>query len=146
LPALRIGVQLVGDDLAATPPGLALARHGAVQRVVGFTIDGGPGSAGERMVEAVASGELDAAVAWGPQVGWFAARAKPRIEWSFARAPTDVPLPFEFAIAVGVRKGDTALRDELQRALDARRVDIDALLAEYDVPRTDARLQQARRR
>ena len=35
LATLRIGVQLIGNDLAATPPGLALARAGAVNGVVG---------------------------------------------------------------------------------------------------------------
>src|SRR4051812_38310844 len=37
LPTLAIGVQLIGEDLAATPAGHALARHGAVDRVVGYT-------------------------------------------------------------------------------------------------------------
>src|SRR4051812_47269122 len=40
LRTLRIGIQFVAGDLAATPPALALARAGAVDRVVGYTVDG----------------------------------------------------------------------------------------------------------
>jgi hypothetical protein len=36
-----------------------------------------------------------------------------------------------------VRKGDTALRDRLDEILQRRRADIDAILAQYHVPRTD---------
>ena len=39
---------------------------------------------------------------------------------------------------MGVRKGDTALRDALDAALDRRRADVDAILAAYAVPRVEA--------
>jgi mxaJ protein len=35
LPALRIGVQMIGDDFANTPPAHALARRGMTRNVVG---------------------------------------------------------------------------------------------------------------
>lgn len=140
LPALRIGVQLIGNDLAASPPGYALARHGAVDGVRGFTTDGGSepgqGPVGERMVRALARGEVDALLAWGPQVGWFADHAAMQVQ--AASPPPDVQLPFAFGMAVAVRKGDEVLRDRLQQALDAQRDQVDAVLAEYGVPRVDA--------
>jgi len=137
LPALRIGVQLIGNDLAASPPGHALAAHGAIDHVTGFTVDGGDAPAGERMVDAVARHELDAAFAWGPQVGWFAQAHAGQVSVRTAAPPADLPLPFDFGISMAVRPGDKALRDQLQTALDARRADIDAALATYDVPRVD---------
>lgn len=134
---LRLGVQLVGNDLAATPPGHALAAHGYVDNVRGFTIYG-EGPAAQRMVEAVARGELDAAVVWGPQAGWFATHAAAPLELHPAPAPAETGrMPFEFDIAMGVRRGDKALRDELDAVLERRRADIDAILAAYAVPRTD---------
>src|SRR3954471_20137693 len=36
----RVGVQLIGDDFAATPPGYALAQAGATGNVVGYPIAG----------------------------------------------------------------------------------------------------------
>jgi len=133
---LRIGVQLVGNDMAATPPGYALARHGAVEHVVGYT-SYGDGPAAARMVREVAAGRLDAAVIWGPQAGYFVQRSAVPLRLSAAPQPADVPAPFEFAIAMGVRHGDTALKQELDAILERRRADIDAILAEYAVPRTD---------
>jgi quinoprotein dehydrogenase-associated probable ABC transporter substrate-binding protein len=134
---LRIGVQLVGNDLAATPPGHALARHGHVDNVRGSTVFG-DGPAAQRMIAGVAAGELDVALAWGPQAGWYAARAHPALEVRLARHDSEpANLPFEFDIAMGVRRGDTALRDELDAIIDRRRAEIDAILAAYRVPRTD---------
>jgi mxaJ protein len=137
LSTLRIGVQLIGNDLAASPPGHALARHGAIDHVTGFTVDGGDTPVGERMVDAVARHDLDAAFAWGPQVGWFAHADAGRVNVRAAAPPPDLPLAFDFAISMAVRPGDKPLRDQLQAALDGRRADIDAALAEYDVPRVD---------
>lgn len=133
LSVLKVGVQLPGDDLAATPPGHALALRGAVDKVVGFTVYG-EHPVGERIVEAIAAGRLDAAVVWGPAAGFFA-HAK-RLHVSIAAAPPELAsLPFQFSIAVGVRKGEAALRDRLDEALAARKTDIDEILDEYSVPR-----------
>lgn len=138
LPRLRIGVQLVGNDLAATPAGHALAMTGQLENVRGFTIYG-DGPASQRMIGAIANGTLDAALVWGPQAGYFAARATLPLELRFARPPAGLAsVPFEFDMAMGVRRGDMALRDELDAILERRRSDIDAILAEYSVPRTDA--------
>src|SRR3982751_5798389 len=59
LAALRVGVQLPGNDGAATPAGYALAAKGATENVRGYTVYGEQPAA-QRIVEAVARGELDA--------------------------------------------------------------------------------------
>ena len=88
------------------------------------------------MVAAVASGEIDAALIWGPQAGYFARRAA--LEVRAARPPFGLAgVPFEFDIAMGVRRGDRALRDEIDAIIERRRADIDAILAAYSVPRSD---------
>jgi mxaJ protein len=46
-------------------------------------------------------------------------------------------MPFEFGIAMGVARGNVALRDRLDAVLARRKPDIDAILAAYHVPRTD---------
>jgi mxaJ protein len=43
-------------------------------------------------------------------------------------------LPMTFAIAVGVRRGETALKEQIDAILERRRDDIARLLAEYHVP------------
>jgi quinoprotein dehydrogenase-associated probable ABC transporter substrate-binding protein len=135
LRSMRLGVQLIGNDLAATPPGLALAEHGAVENVTGFTIYG-EGPAAERMVEAIEHGSLDGCLAWGPQVAYFARRADPPLEVTLLTAPAGMEaIPFTYPISMGVRKADGALRDRLDRALERRHADIEAILDSYAVPR-----------
>jgi mxaJ protein len=136
LATLRIGVQLVGDDLAMTPPGHALAARGLHDNVRGFPVMG-EGPAPQRIVRALQQGELDVAVIWGPQAGYYAARAG-SLPVSLAEAPADVAgIPFAYSISMGVKRGNRALRDTLDAAIDKRRADIDAILAAYSVPRLD---------
>lgn len=134
--ARRIGVQLIGNDMAATPAGHALTRAGATARVTGFTIFG-DGPAAERMIAALDTGKIDAALVWGPQAGYFAARARAPLKISIARAPAGTPEPFEFDVALGVKRCNKALLAELDGVLQRRQRDIDTILAAYHVPRTD---------
>lgn len=131
----RVGVQLVGDDLAATPPGHALAQAGALDNVVGFPL-AGEQPAAERMVQALARGELDAAFVWGPQAGYYALHAPVPLRLHYVPPPAGLKdQPFAFAIAMGVRRGDRALRDRLDDFIARRQADIDRILADYGVPR-----------
>jgi mxaJ protein len=136
LKRLRVGVQLIGDDMAASPPGYALARHGATGNVRGFPVPGDEPAAA-RMVHAVERGELDALVVWGPQSGWFARRATVPLRVTVLAAPSDLPkaLSFEYSIGMGVRRGDKALRAALDDFIRRRQGDIDRILADYAVPR-----------
>lgn len=148
-PALRtavVGVQLIGDDGANSPPAHALARRGIVQNVRGYTVYGNyadPLPAG-RIVTAVATGEIDVAIVWGPLAGYLAARSGVPLEIAPVLPQIDGPLlPMVFDIAMGVRRADTAFRDEIDRALADRRADIDRVLAAYHVPRLDRAADQA---
>ena len=139
LRTLRVGVQLVGDDGANSPPAHALSRRGIVRNLVGYSVYGdyrteSPPSA---IVAAVARGDVDIAAAWGPLAGYFAARQRVPLDLTPVAPQMDGPLPQAFDIALGVRRGDTARRDRLDRILRQHRTAVDALLAEYHVPRVD---------
>ena len=130
----RIGVQVIGDDMAASPPGHALVAAGAIDNVIGFPLVG-EGPSAQRMVAALARGELDAAFVWGPQAGYFVQRAPVPLRVSVLPSPGHSELQrFTFAIAMGVRRGDTALRDRLNELLERRRADIERILADHGVP------------
>lgn len=133
----RIGVQLIGDDMAATPPGHVLAAAHAAH-VIGFPVYG-DGPAAARLIDAIASGDLDAAVAWGPAAGFFAAKAARPLAIAPAMAPPMFvrTLPFEFSMVVAVRKKDEALKKDIDAAITRRQGDIDRILASYHVPRAD---------
>ena len=50
----------------------------------------------------------------------------------------DLPfLPFVFDISMGVRRGDTAMKEKVEAILERRRAEVDAILARYGVPRVD---------
>lgn len=141
LKKLRVGVQLVGDDGATTPPALALARRGAIDNVVGYTVFGDYSKPNPpaRIIEAVASGEIDVALAWGPLAGYFAPRQNTQLRIEKVTPEIDLPFtPMVFDISLGVRRNDVALKEELEQILARRKNDIDALLARYGVPRIDA--------
>jgi mxaJ protein len=140
LKTLKIGVQLIGNDATNTPPVHALARRGIVENVRGFMVYGDYESPDPMspIVEAVASGEVDVAIVWGPPAGYFAARQKVKLAIDPVPPSTrEGDPPMRFDIAMGVRKGDGELAAEIDRALVARRADIDAILAAYHVPRFD---------
>ena len=134
----KIGVQLIGDDLAATPPGHALAARGLVENVTGYAIYGARPQV-QRMIDDVASGALDVALAWGPQAAYYASRAKVPLTVTIAPVPSEVRgIPFAFAMSMGVRKDDAALQRALDAALARLKPAIDSILAEYQVPRVTA--------
>jgi mxaJ protein len=141
---LLIGVQLIGDDGANTPPAHALARRGHLDNVRGYTVYGdyGQPSPPARIVDAVAAGDIDIAAVWGPLAGYFATREKVPLTLTPLRPQLDGPrLPMTFDISMGVRRDDVALALELDEALARRRAEIDAILDSYGVPR----IERARR-
>jgi len=132
---LTIGVHLTGEDGANPPPAHALGQQGIVDNVVGFMIYGDYREANPpaRLVKAVAGGSVDVAAVWGPTGGYFAQRvSQPPLEVHPITGPS--PVPFEFSIAMGVRKGETRFRDEIQAILDRRSGDIRDVLLSYDLP------------
>ena len=133
----RVGVEVVGNDMAATPAGHALARRG-IYHVSGFP-PLGLTPAVQRMVDALARGELDVGVAWGPPAGYFADRAHAGLTVVPAERPADQPmLPFTFAIAFAVRPDAPLLRRALDAAIDRQHAAIARILDEYAVPQPTA--------
>lgn len=127
----RIGVPLPGADGAAAPAALALARHGITDNVAGFPVIGAL-PVGQRMVDALADAAIDVAVLWGPQAGYFAGISQEAM--TVALVPGDAEVAQTFAIAIAVRAGDDALREEINAALARERPQIAAILTAYRVP------------
>jgi quinoprotein dehydrogenase-associated probable ABC transporter substrate-binding protein len=135
---LTIGVQIVGDDYTNTPPVHALARRGIVQNVRGYSVlgDYSQPNPPARIIDAVAGGAIDVAIAWGPMAGYFARRQPVPLELTPVSPQIDLPfLPFVFDISMGVRRGEEGFRGEIEQAIDRNRPAIDRILDEYGVPR-----------
>ena len=79
---------------------------------------------------AVAAGEVDVALAWGPLAGYFAQRQRKPLRDRAGGQPFEMPtLPMAFDISMGVRRDGGRCAHELDAALDRRRGEIDAILA-----------------
>jgi mxaJ protein len=147
LRTLRIGVHFTGAG-GNPPPAEALARRGLARNLVSFSVYGDYRTPDPpaRLVEAVARGQVDVAVAWGPLAGFFARRQPVSLRVTPVPSRDAAPgLPMSFAIAMGVRRGETARRDELQRVLDRRAAEIRGILERYGVPLVDSPAEAAGR-
>jgi mxaJ protein len=136
----RIGVQMIGDDFMNTPPAHALARRNIIENVKGYSVYGDYREANPpaRVIDAVASGDVDVSIAWGPLAGYFAKHEPVPLALVPVSPQIDLPyLPFVFDISMGVRRGDDALRDRLNEIIVRRKSEIDRILDEYGVPRVD---------
>lgn len=142
---VKIGVQMIGDDFANTPPAHALTNRKIIENVRGYTVYGDYAQANPpaRIIDAVVKGEVDMAVVWGPLAGYFARRQKVPLEIVPVSPQIDLPfLPFVYDISMGVRRGDDAFRENLEEILARKRAEIESILDDYAVPRVET--EQAR--
>jgi mxaJ protein len=137
LQRLKIGVHLIGDDYANSPPAHALSEKGIVKNVVGYSVfgdyaeDSPPG----KIIAAVAAGEVDVAIVWGPIAGYFA--RKQAAPLTLVPVPADAgspSLPFTYSIALGVRRKDAELKAKLDEVLLRKAAEVRKILEEYGVP------------
>jgi mxaJ protein len=136
LEKLRIGIQVVGENYS--PPALVLARRNLSANIAAYSLFGKNSEANPpaRIVEAVAHGDVDVAIVWGPLAGFFAKRQNSALDITPVSPDTYMSVPFAYDIAVAVRVGDDELRAQIDRVLDHECTAIHALLSEYGIPQT----------
>lgn len=131
LKAARIGVQLVGNDGANTPPMNELQRRGITGGIRGYMVYGDWSKPDplRPVVAGVANNDVDVAVVWGPVADYYAALQSPPLRVTHIdELPT-----MQFPISMGVRKTDEALANAISRSIDRRKDDIAKILAEYHI-------------
>ena len=137
LRVLRIGVHVPGGGEGTLPPVNALTSRGIVRNLVAYNIfqDLGEKDPSADLIEAVSNRTVDIAIAWGPVAGYFARQSAVPLDITPITGDTNNPtLPLTFDIAIGVRKGDTALRQRLDAELERRAPEIRQLLRSYGIP------------
>jgi mxaJ protein len=136
LKKINIGVHLLGDDYSNPPPVHELAKRGIVDNVKGFDTFYSAQNPPATIIDAVASGRIDVAIVWGPAVGYFVLHQK--VPMAIVRIPSGKgDLPFEFDISMGIKRGDDALHDQVEKAIDRKRAEITKILEDYGVPLLD---------
>ena len=92
------------------------------------------------LIDDLAKGEIDIAVAWGPIAGYFAKNNKVPMEvrlipeYENANAITAAKGKQYWNISIGVRKGDKERMVMINAALERNKDKIDKILDEYGVP------------
>jgi quinoprotein dehydrogenase-associated probable ABC transporter substrate-binding protein len=138
LKKLKIGVHLLGNDYENPPPVHELGKRHIVDNVRGFNTFYSADNPPSAIVDAVATGEIDVAIVWGPIAGYYASRQRvPLAIVPIPSRPGD--LPFAFDISMGVKKGNAALYTRLEQLLEQRRPEIQQILKEYGVPLLDGK-------
>ena len=137
LKTLTIGIQVTGDDYNNPPAAQALAERHLVQHVRGFTTYGDYSESDPQrdIVDAVADGRVDIAVVWGPLAGYYGRLEPTPIDVTpITMKQTSPSSRFSFDIAMGVRRNDRTLREDLNGVIGRREADIRQILRAYGVP------------
>jgi mxaJ protein len=138
LKRMRIGVEMTGEDGDNPPAVQALASRHLVDNMRGYLVYGDYSTPDppRRVIDAVANGEVETSIAWGPLAGYFARQssAAPLVITPVTPEDDGRDVTFAFDIAMGVRRRDRTLRDALDRALVQRAPEIRRVLHEFGVP------------
>lgn len=125
LHTLKIGIQ---DSIGPTHDAVRSRGMGAnIAEFYDFDLKEG--------VDAVIAGKVDVAILWGPAAGYYASLAPMPLEVLPIEPEFEPPFtPMFVNIAVGVRRGDEALREALDIAIAKQWDKIGAVLAEFHIP------------
>jgi mxaJ protein len=124
--------------VARTPPFSLMAMNGLVANAKSFESPGSEdvAAAAEDVIAAIASGEVDAGILWGPLGGYYARDAKvPLVLVPLAKekaGPATV-----YGITMGLRPNEPELKHRLNKIIAENQADIYAMLREYNVPLLD---------
>jgi mxaJ protein len=137
LKKLKIGVNLfVSTDGEHSPPEMALSRYGVVGNLVGYSVAYDSTTRPEDIITAVAKKDVDLAIVWGPQAGYFVKKSAVPLVLTPLAAEVDsaTGYPMSYNIGMAVRRRDREFRDSLQTLIDRKRPEILNILKEYGVP------------
>jgi mxaJ protein len=141
------GIEALSDDrlkrkkigiIARTPPASIMAMNGLMANAKSFEVNADRTSAspGTDVIEAIASGEIDAGILWGPLGGYYAQRSKvplalvPLVKEK--AGPTTI-----YGITMGVRPNEPEWKHKLNKLIAENQGDINTMLSEYNVPLLD---------
>ncbi len=138
LKKLKIGVYQFGNDYVNTPPVHALLQRGVPpDNFVGYSLYGDyakPNPPAD-LIDAVARGEVDLAVGWGPIAGYFARHEPVGLRIVPVSPSIDLPFrPYVYDMSIGVRREDKPLKEAIDQILTRHRAEIRQLLQAYGIP------------
>ena len=114
-------------------------RHGLMGNIVPY--QGQPGDPeeypGKTMTQDLLAGKIDAAIIWGPIIGYFSKTmegGEDLIILPLSDDPSTPYLKFSFTVAMAVRHGEKEWKDKVNQLIAENRTEINAILEDYGVP------------
>lgn len=130
---IRFGVTDRGQDQ------FWVFRHGLMGSIVPY--QGQPGDPeeypGKTLTEDLLAGKIDAAIIWGPIIGYFSRTmegGEDLIMLPLGDDPTTPYLKFSFTVAMAVRHGEQEWRDKVNQLIAENQSEINAIMEGYGVP------------
>ncbi|MGZ4968465.1 MAG: quinoprotein dehydrogenase-associated putative ABC transporter substrate-binding protein [Methylobacter sp.] len=77
--------------------------------------------------------KIDMVILWGPMAGYVAAQS-PKNSYSMIPMKSTPDMKFDFAMAMGVRKGDKARQETLNKLIAAKADEIRSIMTGYHIP------------
>jgi quinoprotein dehydrogenase-associated probable ABC transporter substrate-binding protein len=79
------------------------------------------------------AGKIDMVILWGPMAGHILSHA-PKHSYNVMSMVSEPEMKFDFSIAMGVRNGDEARKQQLDELIEKNQQKIDAILRSYAIP------------
>jgi quinoprotein dehydrogenase-associated probable ABC transporter substrate-binding protein len=135
LKTMKIGVHLYSSDAENSPPAMALSAHGVVGNLVGFgTVFMGDHDRPEQIIQAVIDKSVDIAFVWGPLAGYYAKKLGADLVITPIGNDSISGIPFVYSMGMATRRREHAFKDSLEKFIDTKAPEIQALLQEYGIP------------
>jgi len=124
--------------VAGTPPATYMAANGLMANAKPYPlmIDTRVDSSAAAMMNDLGSGEIDAAVLWGPMAGYYAKQANPPLHVTPLVNEKSGP-QLVYRIGMGVRSADQNWKRVLNRLIAENQPAINKILLDYGVPLLD---------
>src|SRR3954463_6657629 len=124
--------------VAGTPPATNMAVNGLMMNAKPYPlmIDTRIDSSATAMINDLTSGQIDAAVLWGPMAGYYAKQSNPPLQVMPLVKETSGP-KLAFRIGMGVRPADQNWKRLLNRLIQENQPAINKILLDFGVPLLD---------
>ncbi len=121
-----------------SPAAQWLTRRGLLGQAVPYRImNADPNQyPGEIIEKDLAAGKIDVAIVWGPLGGYFAKKVQ-QPELAIVPLTSEPGVNFQYEMAIGVRFGENEWKVQIDKFLDESKVEINAILREFNVPLLD---------
>ena len=94
---------------------------------------------GEKLIDDLVSGKIDATIVWGPTAGYYAKKYKDKAELVLLPLEDDPNNPnpemkFTYNLSMAVRYGENEWKEKINRLVKENKKEIDQILKDYGVP------------